>query len=144
MSLFPNIDFKAVQWQPTLQLHLVRSFSAGVVWAVVMLLNGSGAEALGAPFLFPLMYFIGMPIYLGLAKGAAAIMGPDGWGPAIVGFTTLIFAIGIVVGDPVVYFLDKKWPQLVPVETFKVVNFVVVLFVYPPSSSLLTEIGGNT
>ncbi len=135
MALFPNIEFKSVDWKATLLLHLVRSGSAGVLWATVALLAGAAGSGVwwAMPVLMPVMYFIGMPMYLFIAKIVASMLGGDGFGPAIVGLMALAFALGIVVGDPIVYVLHKKWPELVPVEHFAFFNLVVVLFVYPPA-----------
>lgn len=127
MSIFPSIDFKNVQWKPTLQLHLIRSVAAGLVWLVIFLFADRTAPWWGMPVILPFIYFLGLPIYLGIAKIAAAF---GDMGKAFGGFIILVLAIGILVGDPLVYVLHQKRPDLVPVERFKFVNFATILFVY--------------
>lgn len=130
MSFIPGVDLKAVDWKPTLQLHLLRSIGAGLTWAVVLLVAvGNAPDAppwWAMPFAFPFIYFIGLPFYLLIAKIAA---GFGDMGKAFAGFITLALAVGIVAGDPLVYVLFKQRPDLVPVQRFSLFNFVAVLFV---------------
>jgi hypothetical protein len=136
MALFSNINFKAVQWKPTLILHALRAFCAGLVWAIVLLFAGGtaggGPSWWSMPVMFPLAYILAFPFYLLVAKMFLAFMG-DGLGQLAVGLVMLIFAVGIAVGDPLVYLLHKKRPDLVPTETFRLVNLVAVLFVLDPA-----------
>lgn len=138
MSIIPGIDLKTVDWKATMQLHLLRSAGAGLVWSVVFLLAaGNGPDAppwWAMPFALPVIYFIGLPFYLLVARVAS---GFGDMGRAFAGFITLVLAIGIFVGDPLVYFLHKKRPDLVPVERFRPLNFVSVLFVQPASALAL-------
>ncbi len=127
MSLFPGINLKAVQWKPTLQVHLVRSVGAGLVWMVFMLFIDRASPWWTMPLALPFVYFLGLPFYLMIAKVAAAF---GDTGKAFAGFITLALALGIVVGDPLVYILHKQRPDLVPVERFRLVNFAIVLFVH--------------
>lgn len=135
MSLIPGVDFKTAQWRPTLQLHLIRSSSAGLVWAALFLLtvgnSNDGPTWWAMPFMLPLLYFVGAPVYLVIAKIAAAF---GDMGKAFGGFIVLALAAGIVVGDPLVYVLSKQRPDLVPVERFGIFNLVVVMFVHPPQT----------
>lgn len=141
MSLIPGVDFKTVQWKPTMQLHLIRSVSAGIVWAVVLFLtvgnSNDGPPWWAMPFMLPLVYFVGTPFYLVIAKAAAAF---GDMGKAFGGFIILALAIGIVVGDPLVYILSQQRPDLVPVERFGFMNFVVVMFVHPPQSGVAVSL----
>ena len=135
MNAFSKINFKAVQWGPTLLLHLLRSFAAGVVWAFILLVANSGSSSgpswWAMPFVLPFAYFVALPFYFLVAKIATAVAGDAiALGVAIV---TLIFALGIVVGDPLVYILHKNKPEFVPIEKFNFVNFVIVLFVLDPA-----------
>lgn len=138
MQLIPGVDFKTVQWKPTAQLHLIRSVSAGLVWAVVLLLTvgnaNDGPPWWAMPFMLPVLYFVGTPFYLVIAKAAAAF---GDMGKAFAGFIILALAVGIVVGDPLVYLLAKQRPDLVPVERFGFVNFVAVMFVTPPPAPIV-------
>jgi hypothetical protein len=135
VNAFSKINFKAVQWGPTLLLHLLRSFSAGLIWAFVLLVaNGgssSGPSWWTMPFVLPFAYFVALPFYFLVAKVATAVAGDAiAFGVAMV---ALIFALGIVVGDPLVYILHKTKPAFVPTEKFNFVNFSIVLFVEAPS-----------
>lgn len=131
MSIFPAINFKAVQWPQTLKLHVLRAFCAGLVWAVVVLFAG-GPQWWSAPIVVPAMYVIGFPFYLLGAKLFLTFMG-DGLGQLTVGLVMLGFAIGIAVGDPLVYFIGRKWPDMVPTQKFRLLNFATVLFVLDPA-----------
>jgi len=136
MRVFPAINFKAVQWGPTAQVHGIRAFAAGLVWAVILLLNGgSGSPWWAMPLAFPFVYLFGLPIYLSMAKVVAVFAGEE-MGKTIVGLLTIVFLVGIVVGDPLVHMLHQKRPDLVPVEKFNIVNFVLVMFVYDPARAV--------
>lgn len=134
MSFIPGVDLARVEWAPTLRLHFIRAVAAGCVWAVIlMIMSGNdpaapslGATLLGTPVGVLAAYFIGLPFYIVAAKVFSAF---GDMGRAIAGFMTFALALGIVVGDPVVYLLDRKRPNLVPMEDFKVFNFVAILFV---------------
>lgn len=139
MGLFAHINFKEVDWLPTLQLHVVRAVCAGLVWMLVALCAGAGLKALTAPLMFPFFYVIGLPIYLGVAKLVGAIMGDQGFGQLVMGLIVLAASLGIVVGDPLVMILHRQVPRLVPVEEFKFMNFVMVLFVCRPSVGAVTS-----
>lgn len=137
MNAFSKINFKAVQWGPTLLLHLLRSFSAGLIWAFVLLIASSGSSGGPSwwtmPLVLPFAYFVALPFYFLVAKLATAVAGDAvALGVAMV---TLIFALGIVVGDPLVYILHKTKPEFVPTEKFNLVNFVIVLFVLDPAQA---------
>ena len=137
MNAFSKINFKAVQWGPTLLLHLLRSFSAGLIWAFVLLVANGGSSGGPSwwtmPFVLPFAYFVALPFYFLVAKIATAVAGDAlALGVAMV---TLIFALGIVVGDPLVYILHKTKPEFVPTEKFNFVNFVIVLFVLDPAQA---------
>ncbi len=79
------------------------------------------------PFALPGIYFVGLPVYLAVAKIAASF---GDMGKAFAGFITLALALGIVVGDPLVYILHKQRPDLVPVEKFRLLNFASILLVH--------------
>jgi hypothetical protein len=138
VNVFSNINFKAVQWGPTLALHLLRAFSAGIVWAIVVLLANGGSSGgptwWTLPLLLPSAYLFSLPIYLLAVKIFSAFMG-DGIGQLSVAVVTLLFALGIAVGDPLVYILHKTKPAFVPTEKFNFVNFALVLFVLDPAKA---------
>lgn len=96
-----GVNLSEVQWKPTLQLHLFRAVAAGLVWAVILLLAASdGPPWWAMPLVLPFVYFLGLPFYLAIAKGAALF---GDMGKAFGGFIILVLAIGIVVGNPLVY-----------------------------------------
>ena len=57
----------------------------------------------------------------------------DWLGQLSVGIATFLFALGIAVGDPLVYILHKQKPDFVPTEKFNFFNFALVLFVLDPA-----------
>lgn len=131
-------NFKAIQWGPTLLLQLMRSVSAGIVWTVILLAAGLGSQAFQAIFMVPLYYLIGVPFVLLMIKAVGVIFGAIGFGWAVdlgYGFFTLILALGIMVGDPILFFLNKIKPGLLPVEKFNFLNFTMILFVLDPAKA---------
>jgi hypothetical protein len=123
---------------PTLALHLLRAFSAGLVWAIVMLFANGGSPGGPTwwmmPFVLPFAYLFAVPIYFLAVKFFTAFAG-DGLGQLCVAVVTIPFAVGIAVGDPLVYILHKTKPSFVPTEKFNLINFVLILFVLDPAKA---------
>lgn len=130
-------DWRAIQWGATLQVLLVRSVAAGIVWGVVSMCMGvKDPPGFALPLLFPLIF---VPMLLGmvlLGKVVSAVLGVIGLeavGMFVFGCLSLIAMIFIIVGDPLVFFLRIQAPRLVPVEKFNFLNFTAIMFVLDPA-----------
>lgn len=130
-----TINWKRVVWPQTLHLNAVRSIAAGLVWAVVVAL-ASGFAAVGwwtVPFWAPIYYFALVPMLALLGRPIARLMGDAGQlGMSV---TTLLGALMLVVGDPLVFTLWKLRPEWLPVAKFSPLNFKLVIFVFDEPSS---------
>ena len=118
-------------WKSTLILNAERATAAGIVWTVVMLIwspqGQSVTESLKWLYQFPVMYLLGL-VPLGLIAVKLHERGIE-WAGVFAGFVSLL----IVVGDPIVFAARKLFPNLVPVDSFKMFNRVLVLLVYRPT-----------
>lgn len=133
MSLFANVEFSSVQWGRTSALNTLRSFAAGLAWAVVVLISSGGSAASGwwfIPVVLPAGYVMFLPIYFLTCKIMTAFSGDIG--QLGVNLMTFLLALAVAVGDPLVYFLHRAKPYLVPTHTRKPINVTTVLYVTDP------------
>jgi hypothetical protein len=128
-------NFKAIRWGPTLLLHLMRAFSAGLVWCLVMLFVGGGGPNTPSPFsmfvMFPILYFTFVPMILIICKIMSAFIAV--LGEAFYAMVSFFLALGIIVGDPLLLALNKFKPGILPLRKFNFVNFSMILFVLDPA-----------
>lgn len=128
-------NFRNIQWGPTLLLHLMRTVSAGLVWCLVMLFVGSGGPNTPSPYsmlvMFPIIYFTFIPIILLICKMMSAFIAV--LGGAFYAMVSFFFALGIIVGDPILFALNKFKPGILPVQKFNLFNFSMILFVLDPA-----------
>lgn len=118
-------DWKYIDWKATLMTNLYRSIAAGIVWTIIMLFTELPAStALLYLIGFPVVYFIFL-LPLGLLSAMLSRMGIP-----LVGIISFVFSLCIVIGDPVLWILNKltKTP-FVPVKKLSFVTFAVILFV---------------
>ncbi|MHB1861339.1 MAG: hypothetical protein ACYCVL_00080 [Gemmatimonadaceae bacterium] len=130
-------DLRKVRWGATARLNMLRACAAGLVWAVIVLIASWGQlTAPGAtpwwaiPFIAGLGY-VGFVITFLLAAKIMTAVGGDA-GKLGVAVVTFVSGLAIAVGDPLVFVLHRKNPARVPVEKFRPVNVVLVLFVLDP------------
>jgi hypothetical protein len=127
-------DFRSIDWGATIKHNLLRAFCAGIVWAVVGFIAGGnqpkipGRPAefdtgflLGMPLLFPVMYLI-ILLPMGVICGKLASVIP------FVGWITFLFAILIVVGDPLVCIFSLFAPGLVPMHKPGFLMFTLIVY----------------
>lgn len=106
-----------VSWGDTVKVNLVRSTMAGIVWFVfafiMAIVDSTNFEMAGAfcMLLMPVVYFCFF-LPLGMVSLVIGKIFP------IVNIATWIPAIAIVPGDPLVYFLHKAKPHLVPTKDY--------------------------
>ncbi len=117
-------DYRRIKWQATLWVNVLRAAFAGPIWVIFMAFAGD------MPFpqvlvylLFPALYLVG---FLPLGLGASFL---SSVGVPVVGWLSFAVALMIMVGDPFVFVLHKAKPEFVPVKTFNVINFTLILFV---------------
>lgn len=122
------MDFKNIMWKETIQVNLVRSVCAGIVYAIGILLTGSYGE--GSPLLillFPIaipIFYFGFFLPIGLICRFLARIGVP-----FVGIGTFVCSLFIVLGDPLVFFIHKLKKELVPMEKYGFFNFTIFIFV---------------
>ncbi|NUM45469.1 MAG: hypothetical protein HUU38_12260 [Anaerolineales bacterium] len=117
-------DFKHIQWGSTLWLALLRSLSSTVMWFFIALaLQDDAAFSMLA---FPVIYFAIL-----LPAGLIASVLND-WGVPFVWFILLMASISIIVGDPLLWVINKIKPGIVPVEEYGFINFKLIIFVLDP------------
>jgi hypothetical protein len=125
-------NFKKIQWVPTFLLHLMRAFSAGLIWCLVMMFTG--ARGTVSPFsillTFPIIYFTFVPMILVISKIMSIFI--DVLGEGFYAMVSFFFALLIIVGDPLLFVLNKLKPGILPVEKFNIVNFSMMLFILDP------------
>ncbi|MEI9990586.1 MAG: hypothetical protein WDM86_11155 [Rhizomicrobium sp.] len=119
-------------WAATFRLNAVRVAAATVVMAVVVLIlviagaHPRGESPLGFIFMPVVFLTVGSGMYwLFRALGKIGIPIMD----AVAGFMKLVIVIFVVIGDPLVWFVRRFYPALVPVERFGFVNFVPFILV---------------
>lgn len=107
-------DFGSIAWGPTIGHNLLRSFCAGLVFSVLGLFTGppqgmSMVPNFILPLFFPVIYLI-VFLPLGLVCAFLARFLP------FVGLVTLVSAIFVIPGDPIVWILSLTAPQFVPMH----------------------------
>ena len=119
-----NTTLGNVQWKATLLLNLWRSVAASIVWFIVMLfMQYPFAEAVSM-LLLPVFYFVIL-----LPLGLFAIFLTE-VGVPLVWFFSLMAAIAIVVGDPVLVLISLFNPTILPVQHYSPLNFKLIMLVY--------------
>ena len=105
-----------IHWPMTLWVNFLRSFFAGIVICIVMLIsNKDGAYVL---LLFPILYFcIILPIAWMLKKMPGSI----------VTLFFILLPLTVMAGDPFVYAIRKIKPSWVPLDRYNIINFVTIM-----------------
>lgn len=102
------------------------------MWTVILFLGDLGKDAFAALYMVPLSYLIGVPILLGIFKlvvGLFRLVDLAGFADLAFALVSVMGALGIMVGDPILFLLQKVKPGLLPVEKFHFVNFCMIYFV---------------
>jgi hypothetical protein len=118
-------DYRRVDWSATARLNLLRSAFAGLVWALFQWLAGAvpGAVAVGTVVAFPLAYAVFMLPFGLLAAWLASV------GVPVAGWFTVVFAVLMAMGDPLVWLVHRNRPSWVPVDRPALMNLRLVIFV---------------
>lgn len=131
-------ELRNVDWAATLKLALIRGFASALVLVVVggMLGMFSGPQgggiggALGFLFFWTVGASVGGIFYIWMLRAIAATLG-KAVGIVVTVSTIMQFLVVLMVaaGDPLVYFLNRSYPQLLDLADFKLFNMVAVIFV---------------
>jgi hypothetical protein len=115
-----SFSLSEVAWKETAILNVARSIAASIVWfLVILLVSNTFALAL---LTFPIQYLLFFaPI--GIFCSYVSRIFP------FVGLITLVLAISIVVGDPVICLITSLKPGLLPVDNYPPFNFVLIMYV---------------
>src|ERR1700730_6849101 len=116
-------NFKKIQWGPTFLLHLMRAFSAGLIWCLVMMLTGARGTVppLSLLLTFPIIYFTFVPMILVISKIMSIFI--DVLGEGFYAMVSFFFALLIIVGDPLLFVVNRLKPGILPAAKFNIVNF---------------------
>lgn len=131
MAEFQLSDLKRVYWPSTAKVAVTRGFCSGLVIAVLQ--NLMAPPGSGAAMMFLLMPFglavLAIPIGL-FCQAAGRVMGM--FVPALGAFFSIVGALVVCLGDPLVYLLNRQFPALLDVADFKFFNFTPLLFITHP------------
>lgn len=131
MSDFRFADLGRVYWPSTAKVALARGFASGLVFAVLSLTFGPPSpDGAGAALMWPFgMAVLALPMGL-FCHLAGKIAGT--FIPLMGAFFLIIGSLIVCLGDPLVYFVNRRWPQLFDVADFGFFNFTPLLFIMHP------------
>jgi len=122
---------KNLMIKETLWVNILRSFCAGIVWAIISCFMPGD----GSPFYIKLMFPLVMPFILGMFYIVSLMLKLfklDGVG-------NIICMLASVPGDPLVYILNNLKPEWVPVKEYKFLWFVGIILVYDKDINIKQE-----
>lgn len=125
------IDLGRVDGVATAKLALARGLASAPVWCVVAL-------AMKVPFgSLPVLFIqlvpaivIGAPLYHLIVRGVRAVLGGLPFVGLACNLMLLACSLGVAIGDPIVFALNKQFPELLGVTDFKLFNLVPALLVH--------------
>jgi|GEM_PF-2954734 len=131
MNDFQLSDLGKVYWPATAKIALARGFAAGLVFMLLALVtNPAATNDLGSLLVMPFgMAFVALPIGL-FCNVAGKIAGA--FIPLLGMFFTIVGALIVCFGDPLVYLVNRQYPQLFNVADFGFFNFTPLLFIMHP------------
>lgn len=138
LALIRNvIDLRTVVWKETVWLNASRAACASIpfaLWFGAMGMSYGVSAGLSALVTWPIVfvggYLLWAPVFSILSLGFAMV-----WPVALFGRVMLLcFAVFFVLGDLILFVLWKFRPQLLPIDSFKPMNFTAVLYVRRPDA----------
>jgi len=132
--MFENL--KGLLIKETAWLNILRSVCAGIVWMIVSFFF---INDVNSPFYIKLLYPLVFPFVLLIFYVVAQILKLFNLGG--VGNVMCMFAT--VPGDPLLYVLFKLKPEIVPVKSLKIFNFVGIILVYSDNISASKNFSSN-
>ena len=133
MAEFHLSDFNRVYWPATTKLAIARGFAAGCVLALIGLIMSPPGGQLAATLAMPFVVAaISLPAGLGL-RLAAYISSFIPFLGGFVALTCLFFgALLTTIGDPIVYLINRRWPELLDIADFKFFNLDTLILILQP------------
>jgi hypothetical protein len=119
--MFENL--KGLLIKETAWLNILRSVCAGFVWMIISFFLPNDGNS---PFYIKLLYPLVFPIVLLMFYGIAQILKLFNLG----GVGNIMCMLVTVPGDPLLFVLFKLKPELVPVKSLNILNFVGIILVY--------------
>jgi len=119
-------DRSRIMWKDTFKHNGLRALGAGIAWAIITTIVGNfEGNPLLLPIAMPLGYFVFI-LPFGLVMSWLSSFIP--W----VGLMAWFIGFFVAVGDPLVFFLNKARPDIVPVERPSFFSPRVITFVLSP------------
>lgn len=122
----------AVDWTATTKLALARGVSSALVWCTVAAMM-KGLLIGNLPGLFVqlvLAIAIGAPLYHLIVRGIRAALGGLPFVGLACNLMLLACSVMVAIGDPIVFALNKSFPELLGTADFKLFNLVPAIFVH--------------
>jgi len=124
-------DLGPVNWGATAKLSLARGVAAATVWCVVMLFMHAPLGSIPRQFILLVPTIaIGAPLYHLMVRGIKAVLGGLPFVGLACNLILLICALVVAAGDPIVFALNKRFPDLLGIADFKPFNLVPAIFVH--------------
>ncbi len=121
-NVFKNLD--RIAWKATIWINLLRATCAIPIWILLGALSNNHMP-IGFYVFYPFFYLAIWGPFLCLLK---AIIGA--FSEPMGGIVILLFvAISISGGDPFVFLIHKLKPEIVPIEKYPFISFVIFSFV---------------
>ncbi len=123
-------DIKKVDWGSTLKYNLMRAVSAGIVWGFLMIITDPGKNALPAlfaPIFFPILYLLFSVI--GAICALLLTWSPFPFAELVAGLLMILCAFIVAVGDPLIYLIQKRKPEFVPIDQPRLCDFHLIVFI---------------
>lgn len=115
-------DFRFIAWGRTIQFNIVRSVIASVIWAIVLAAGEGRTDSLTIAAALPIGY-LGILMPIGVVAGWLASLGVP-----FVGWYSIIFALVVIVADPVIFVLHRWLPRLLPIKDPGFLNLKLIIF----------------
>jgi hypothetical protein len=121
----------SVDWGATAKLTLVRGLSSAVVLCAAAT-TMKGIPIGDIPGLFVQLVIaitIGAPLYHLIVRGIRSILGSLPFVSLACSLILLACSVMVAIGDPIVFAINKRFPELLGIADFKLFNFVPAIFV---------------
>jgi len=124
-------DLGQVNWGATGKLALARGAGAAIIWGVLGLATHFvGLKAFPIVLLqWTLAASIGAPLYHLLVRGIRAVFGGIPMVQMACNILLLMISLVIAAGDPLVFLVNRQFPGLLGVESFRAINLEPAIFV---------------
>jgi hypothetical protein len=131
MDEFRFADLGRVHWPATAKVGLARGFASGIMWMLLnLIMQPPSAGSIGSLLVLPFgMAVLAIPLglFFQLAgRVAGAII------PLMGAFFNLVGSLMVCLGDPLVFFFNRRFPHILDVADFGFFNLTPLLFITHP------------